>query len=318
MATDIDGDGDLDPQRTGEIDVSSFYPRGGGAGTEYKATNAAANYMKPVSCYSRGGHGDVDIYTESPLIDSSPASNIPVACGSCHDATAPHFTANTSTSASTINPYRIFTAGYPGSDGSESDITNLCTQSSCHPKTSGGILYATLQPAQDLTTQPAHRHGSDYYPISGGTPKTYYVPVASKPVILSGNSDNSNPQYNPVGLSNPIDPVGIHIDRYVDHWAWWGGASQQATSSNADDHPFMPLGDSLQKQGDGNYTNQTTTTNGLVTCIACHNPHGTDLFVFGEQPDSSCASTFQAISDNNMLRLRWEEAGDDEVCSACH
>ena len=50
-------------------------------------------------------------------------------------------------------------------------------------------------------------------------------------------------------------------------------------------------------------------TSNRVMCVTCHNPHGTDLFVFDEFGNG------QIINDNNMLRLRDE---DSTLCEACH
>jgi len=58
--TDIDGDGNLDPDNdsNGVVDVSNFWSR---AGTYYEATSTAANYEVPLSGFVEGrarGHGD--------------------------------------------------------------------------------------------------------------------------------------------------------------------------------------------------------------------------------------------------------------------
>jgi len=306
MAADIDSDGALDPDRleTGKIDVASFYSR---SSTLYQATNAAANYLRPVSCFSRGGHGDINIYNESPYIETAPGSDLPVACGTCHDAAAPHFTGITS------NPYRLFLTGFSGSSGQETAITNLCSQTNCHPKQISGSDYAVLEKTND-NNQAVHRHPLDYWPLYGGTPTTYYISVSDKYVVRSGSSSTSDPKYDPVGVT---PAVTTHIDRYVDHWAWWNAGTPATSGNSNDDLPFIPLGNSLAKGSGDAFDNTVNTTDGLVTCTTCHNPHGTDLYVLGEDPDSSCASTLQAIPDNNMLRLRVDDGGG-EMCDACH
>ena len=123
------------------------------------------------------------------------------------------------------------------------------------------------------------------------------------PVNLEGVSSTSNPTYDPVNKG-----IGIHIDQYVDHWAWWG--NEATTDTNDDIDPFLPLGGSLIKTTSDTYDN---ATNIKVSCITCHNPHGTDLFVTGETPGSG--STTSQIPANKMLRLRDQ---DEELCSACH
>jgi hypothetical protein len=286
---DSDRDGD------GKIDVASFYSRGGG--TLYEATSAAANYEIPVSGFSRGGHGDSTINSESPAINSAPNSSPPVACAACHDPDKPHFNIGSS------NRYRLpdnaLNNTLPGWVSVEGPVTNLCTQTDCHPKLYGAGNYAVLE---------GGKHASDHFAYQGSE-KAIFVNDGSKPIILSGlPSDTTDPHYNPDGLS-----IGVHIDQYVDHWAWWE-PTKPATSDTGDDYPFLPLGDSLELSG-STYDNQADSTT-LITCITCHNPHGTDLVVGGETPGQ--ASTFIMVPDNNMLRLRYQEGDDDELCEACH
>lgn len=273
-----------------DITVSSFQLPGGST-TVYQATNAAANYEGPFSGFSRGGHGDTGINDPSWFRDTAPGSSVPLACATCHDESQDHFP------VSAGNPYRVSTAALgnnlPGSDGSESRLSNLCTQTNCHPKFLGGGSYAFLAPP---------KHPNDHYPIS--SPSPIYVSDALAPINLSGSGSTTNPRYDPVGV---LPAVGTHIDRYFDHWAWWGDT---CTATTADDDPFLPLGDSLGKGISDVYDNNTTT---VVTCITCHNPHGTDLYVAGQNCGS--ASTFLLIPANKMLRLRDQ---DDELCNACH
>ncbi|MDT8367541.1 MAG: hypothetical protein RRA15_13855, partial [bacterium] len=59
--------------------------------------------------------------------------------------------------------------------------------------------------------------------------------------------------------------------------------------------------------------NANNDTGDRVTCVTCHNPHGSDLFVNGGTPGS--AGTEAQIPANKMLRLR---DIDGELCGACH
>ncbi len=295
MTTDIDGDGDVDPDRgsAGVIDVASFWDR---SGNLYEASNAAANYEVPVSCFSRGGHGDTNINNESPFIDSAPNSSLPVACGSCHDGNAVHFDI---AGQNPSNPYRLKTPSSYG-EGTQ-EVTDLCTQANCHPRE--GTLptdYRVLQPG---------KHASDFYPLNQAGEHAIFFTDTSKPLLLTGDGDSGDPRYDP---STKTSAVGIHIDRYVDHWAWWGGTA--VTTSTADDQMFLPLGDSLSKASTDVYDNNTGSPR--ITCITCHNPHGTDLLVATQSP--GCGSTYLNIPDNNMLRIRYTDPDDDEICSACH
>jgi hypothetical protein len=46
-----------------------------------------------------------------------------------------------------------------------------------------------------------------------------------------------------------------------------------------------------------------------VLCTTCHNPHGTDLFMYDQY------GVGQDVPDNNMLRMR---NTDSTLCRACH
>ncbi len=286
--------------------TSSFRTR---SGTRRTATATAANYLRPLSGFSRGGHGDTSIYRQTSYVESAPDSSLPMACGSCHDGNQPHFP------PAADDPYRMGTEalanGLPGAETTpqESRITNLCTRTDCHPKFPVGSTYGVLAPGIS-----GHRHGNDHYPLVGTT-KLYYIKSAAKPIIQLGaeSEETLRPKYNPSDLGAGFLPVGIDIDRYVDHWQWWGTPATLADA--ADGHPFLPLGDSLGKTSSGSFNNVAEST-ALVTCITCHNPHGTDLFVFNQTPGQP--NQFVQVPDNKMLRLRYEDDANDELCNACH
>ena len=275
-----------------DLAVSSFQLPGDA--NSYRASNAAANYQGPVSGFSRGGHGDSNINDPSWFLDTAPGSTVPLACVACHDETQAHFPVVTG------NPYRVSSAALgnnlPGASPAEGPLSNLCTQTNCHPKVIGSGNFAFLA---------SPKHPNDHFPISAPVP--IYVNYPSEPVNLESVSDTTSPAYDPAGRSNA---VGLHIDRYVDHWAYWGA---QCTADGGDDEPFLPLGDSLTKQVGDVFDNNVDSPSSLVTCITCHNPHGTDLFVAGQICGSGSTST--SISSNRMLRLRNQ---DDELCLGCH
>ncbi|MDT8396629.1 MAG: hypothetical protein RRA32_09345, partial [bacterium] len=103
-----------------------------------------------------------------------------------------------------------------------------------------------------------------------------------------------------------VSGVGTDIDQYVDHWQYWG---PPATSDTSDDFtPFLPLGDTVDTGWTGD-----NASGDKVTCVTCHNPHGTDLFVNGKTPGAPDGDA--QIPANRMLRMR---DTDGEMCNACH
>jgi len=266
-------------------------------GKIFRASKAAANYEGPLSGFSRGGHGDEGIKDPAWFEDTALGSTVPLACVACHDANAPHFPVTDD------NPYRMpavaLANNLPGASSTEGPITNLCTQTDCHPKVLGDGDFGFLS---------TMKHPSDNWPLSTQT--------SAMPINMTANtlayvlneavSSTNDPAYDPLGRAKTVE---LHIDRYVDHWAYWN-SSAPVTADITDDEPFLPLGDPLLKQVGDSYDNTPTD---LITCVTCHNPHGTDLHVAGQVP--GVASTLKAVPSNKMLRLRDQ---DGELCVACH
>jgi predicted CxxxxCH...CXXCH cytochrome family protein len=245
-----------------------------------QAGNAAANYVGPISEWGRGGHGDSRINDPAWFEEVAPGWTVPLGCTACHDETQDHFP------VASGNRFRVSDAAVnntlPGADASQTRITNLCV--SCHSEQTGDFHF--LAPPK----HPSDNYDTDW---TGGVSRSQTFVTESGMSVFS--------TFDPVTAG-----VGSHIDQYVDHWEYWGGTG--ASSTAGDDQRFLPMGDSLDPAQ--NFNNDTGD---LVTCITCHNPHGTDLYVTGEQPN--VADTTSQIPANRMLRLREQ---DDELCAACH
>jgi hypothetical protein len=242
-------------------------------GTLYQATSAATNYMGPLSGFSRGGHGDTLINNGAWAEDTAPGVELPVGCADCHDSTTAHFPVDTA------DRFRV---GTVTASGGQTKITTLCV--GCHVEDPGTYHFLKVP-----------KHPSDYFDF--GWLSTSQDTVQMSDVTMSVFTTN-----DPANVSG----VGTHIDQYVDHWQYWG---PPATSDTSDDYtPFLPLGDSLDSAWNGN-----NASGDIVTCITCHNPHGSDLFVINKTPGSPDGEA-QDLA-NKMLRLR---DSDGEMCGACH
>jgi hypothetical protein len=145
------------------------------------------------------------------------------------------------------------------------------------------------------TTYPGNHHPS-LRGTSQNPTRDIVVNAASQPVrrvpttwveTPSGSGHWEQDGYSASGVSGSPD-------FFVD---WWNGAGSPPRPQPL---AVLPL---LQFVG-----NQSGPTNGVI-CVTCHNPHGTDLYVFDP------GGIGRSIPDNNMLRLRDE---DNTLCNACH
>jgi formate-dependent nitrite reductase cytochrome c552 subunit len=263
-----------DVDSDGAIDTSSFRSR---SGTLYDATNTAVNYMGPLSLFSRGGHGDTLInhaqWAENTADNGTTDWQIPVGCADCHDSTADHFP------TATNDRYRV---GSIIAAGGQTKVTTLCVR--CHAEQTGDYHFLEVP-----------KHPSDYFDFD-------WTGTVQSNVLVTDGTMSVFSTHDPANVSG----VGTHIDQYVDHWAYWG---TEATTTTDDDYtPFLPMGDSLDSAWNANNDGADR-----VTCITCHNPHGTDLYVNGQTPGVATSSV--QIPANKMLRLR---DTDHELCGACH
>jgi hypothetical protein len=242
------------------------YDAGGTLAYTGNASNAAANYYRTLSGYSRGGHGDAGIQNEDPFVNSAPGSTTPIDCTACHADGADHFP------SASGNRNRLSVVTIENTGG-----TGLCN--GCHPR----------------TTYPDNHHPS----LQGTTQnpnRDIVVNAASQPVRQAPTTWFENPPGSDHWEQDGYSASGVsgNPDFFVD---WWNGSG---TPPRPQPLAVLPL---IQFVGD-----QSGTTN-TVICVTCHNPHGTDLYVFDP------GGIGGAIPDNNMLRLRDE---DNTLCNACH
>ena len=269
------------------------------------ASDAAANYYAPISTYGRGGHGDPKIQDEDPFINSDPSHSTRTAgqdgidCTACHSQTAAHFP-----EAASGNIHRLANTNI------ESDSTSgLCNQ--CHSRTAYPQLSTSPYTLNHHPSFVYRRAGTvrDVVPaggtkilnnVTGSTTWTEMPPTGSKHYEQSA--------YGAGGTVGGFTFSG-NPDKFVD---WWGGDPGGTTISP----PPMPdfrngaLGSPAATLPLERYI-YNSGTSPIVMCVTCHNPHGTDLFVFVP----SVPSTLTSIPDNNMLRVRDE---DNTLCNACH
>ncbi|MDF1553169.1 MAG: CxxxxCH/CxxCH domain-containing protein [Deferrisomatales bacterium] len=237
------------------------------------APDTAANYYATISGYGRGGHGDPEIRNEDPFINSG-TGNTPIDCTACHADGALHFPADSA------NLHRLATIELENTSHTGAGLCN-----SCH----GGGTYPG----------PGNHHPSLRGTANNAT-KDIVVTAASQEVRQLPTTwfEVSTDHYEQDGYS--AANASGNPDAFVD---WWGGNPNNANQSPPPQpSPFavVPL---LQFVG-----NQSGQTN-AVMCVTCHNPHGTDLYVFDP------GGIGKNINDNNMLRLRDE---DNTLCNACH
>jgi predicted CxxxxCH...CXXCH cytochrome family protein len=263
------------------------YPAGVNPPATYtgNAPDAAANYYQTISGYGRGGHGDAEIQNEDPGVNSDPGHVTPIDCTACHADAAEHFPAVAGDLHRLGANATLETTSHTGA--------GLCN--SCHD----GATYPG----------PGNHHPSLRGTASNGT-RNIVVSAASQEIrtAVSGTTSWVDGSGGSCGIGDDFceqDAYGAanfsgNPDFYVDGWGGNPGDSNQSPPPQPSPFAVLPL---LQYVG-----NQSGLTN-AVMCVTCHNPHGTDLYVFDPGGIGS------SISDNNMLRVR---DSDNSLCNACH
>ena len=257
------------------------YDLGGGSAVYTgSAPNAAVNYYGPWSGYSRGGHGDAEIQNEDPGVDSDPSHATPIDCTACHSDAAAHFP------EAAANLHRLVVVTLEDTSHSSSGLCNSCHNGSSytgsgdnhHPSLRGTSANAGRDIVVNAASQEVRQLPTSWDEVPAGS--GHYEQDGYSAQNVTGNTD-------------------FEVD-------WWGGSRPPPVDANQSPPPqptpfaVLPL---LQFVG-----NQSGLNN-AVMCVTCHNPHGTDLYVF--DPGGIGGS----IPDNNMLRLRDE---DNTLCNACH
>jgi hypothetical protein len=259
-----------------------------------KAIDAADSYYGNYSQYGRGGHGDAAIQSEDPLVDSASGRTTPIDCTACHATTATHYNAKAG-----ANPNRltgISTASVPG------DLIARCQV--CHASTFYG-----------RTTNDAPRH----HPVNGADPVGAKIVGVSAAITGTTSWGEVAPpaghyEQNQYGYSTTY-PAGVgsaNVDRFIDYW---GGNFDSTRYDNIPPKPVF-LGEATSASAKvtlplARYIIGGSSSSNKLVCTTCHNPHGTDLYVY----DNTAGHSGRSIADNNMLRLRDD---DSTLCNACH
>ncbi|PLX45988.1 MAG: hypothetical protein C0609_01620, partial [Deltaproteobacteria bacterium] len=261
--------------------------------------NAAANYYGTLSGYARGGHGDSRISDPAyepalATIDPSTGNDAPIDCTACHDAASQHYGADHDVTL-TGNPNRL--QGITR-DSSSADVNALCANVTCHPTAfySGPSGAGDTEYHHPMLVSPALLASPKVMTaIDGGTTWTEIAPV-DLPYHYEQNA---------YGAAN----YDTHVDSLKD---WWAG---NPVASRDDDAPPRPVLYGEAQSADpkailplARYVIGGGSSDDIV-CTTCHNPHGSDLFVYDP------GGIGQDIPDNNMLRLR---DTDSTLCNACH
>jgi hypothetical protein len=286
----------------------------GAAGYTSDAVNAAANYFGTLSGYSRGGHGDIaKIQTEDPFVnsDGNHDSSSPIDCTACHVSTAAHIP--------TVSPdwHRLGWTGTPTGQ----NLQDVCTNASCHsvndykqyhhPSFNGNdIVTHDVVPAAGQGVLNPVTNNVQWYDTGGGGLGPFEQRDSTTNTMERHGAGSS------VSVATAIDPAGTIVysknaDVFVDWWGTGGGSSYNASqqppprpvfygeSQSATPRAVLPLEQYVLGVG----------TSNRVLCTTCHNPHGTDLFMYDQY------GVGQDVPDNNMLRLR---NTDSTLCNACH
>jgi hypothetical protein len=272
------------------------------------ASDAAANYYAPISGYGRGGHGDPKIQDEDPFKNSDPShstrtlSQDGIDCTACHAQASAHFP------AASANLHRLTNTNIE--DGSSFGLCNECHPRNKYPGPITSTVvhhpsYRYMKPstgAVDVIPAPSTKITIN---VSDSTTWSEMPPTGSKHYEQNAYGAGGSASINGGGTFN----FSGNPDKFVD---WWGGNPGGTTISPPPRPDFRngALGSPAAALPLERYIYNSGLSN-KVMCVTCHNPHGTDLFVFVP----SVPSMLTSIPDNNMLRLRDE---DNTLCHACH
>jgi hypothetical protein len=273
------------------------------------ANDAAANYYAPISGYGRGGHGDPEIQDEDPFKNSDPSHSTRTAGQDGIDCTACHAQASAHFPAISANLHRLTNTNIE--DGTSSGLCNECHPRNKYP----GPITSTVVHHPSYQYKKAGGGVVDVVPISG-TKITVNVSDSTtwSEMPPSGSKHYEQNAYG-AGGSASVNGGGTFTfsanpDKFVD---WWGGnpGGTEISPPPMPDFRNGALGSPAATLPLEQYIYGSGTSTNKVMCVTCHNPHGTDLFVFVP----SVPSMLTSIPDNNMLRLRDE---DNTLCHACH
>lgn len=263
--------------------------------------NVAANYFGTESTYGRGGHGDPKLNSSYNLdVNSDTNHDItvdkPIDCTACHKWKTGH------NPTATTNYYRLRNTVVEANS-----TAGLCNE--CHIRTS--------YPGSSAEW---HHHPS-YWDLPGGTYLTKF-PIGNQVVPTTGWVLKDG-VYGQTGYGPGSTTVfGSDGARAVDYFTDWYNRGTAWTPSTAENHKLSPSPRGVFLGENGLNASSATpkatlplaqfimgTGGSKMICVTCHNPHGTDLFVYDE------TGVGRDIADHNMLRL---QDTDNTLCNACH
>lgn len=263
------------------------------------ARNVAANYFGTLSGYGRGGHGDARLSTAGLDVNSS-TYDTPIDCTACHAPNSAHFPPDSG------NLHRLSNTTI---ENDNHTFGGLCNASGCHT----GAIY----PGQTINLS----HHPSYYTTGRGAvapnpAQEIMQPVNSFTTWTENPPSSGHFEQNAYGAANYSGNPDTFIDWYDRGTSWTPGGENHLQSS--------PRGVFLGEDGATVSTDSPKATlpveryvinNGTSTrvmCVTCHNPHGTDLFIYDP---TGAAKAGKDIADHNMLRL---QDTDNTLCDACH